>query len=236
MRITIPVGSSTSAGLGVASLLALIGVGLALFAVNMALSSLTLVRSGGSALAEVRSARREEYRDSKGHTRYRTRVELQYQAGDQLITVSTIGAHSVGEQLQVLYDRRDPHTMSINSFGELYGASIFMMLFSVLWLALGVFIAKSTIARRRLVAHLRRYGEQITATITSINSHSGSRGARAYSLVARAEFGPFAGNSFTSERLIRAPHQRLIGSQVPVLVDPSDASRYLVDTSALNLR
>ena len=160
--------------------------------------------------------------------------------GDTAVFVSEVWSPSpryeVGEAVAVLYNPARPSHAVVREGGRWVGPGVFAF-FAAVFGGIGAAFAVAVLRRARREAWLRRSGVAIDARLVEVVRDRGqSRNGRSpYRLVAQWR-DPASGRvwAFESAAVWFDPSPYLTpGQPVPVLVDPADPARHLVDLSVL---
>lgn len=220
-----------------------VGILLFGFSVHLALRSAKLLEDGVTTTGTVTRVERKERRDSDGDRRisYTSYVEFRSQSGEQY-EVKVGGKNAQGARIKLLYDPNDPSNAVKNSTMGVWGGAIICCLVGLVFAALGGWLVRKALLRRREIQWLEQNGTTVKAEVIGVNtherrerrhhttaSHRRYRNTTVYEVLARWS-DPNSGrqHTFKSHQLNQHPGEDLIGKEVEVLVDPSNPTSYFV--------
>lgn len=222
-----------------AVVIALFAVGLALLllAGGLALLRLQFLSHAARAQATVVSLRPDGGTDGRSSAPLAPLLRFKTAQDDE---VEFIGApasspprYRVGDTVPVRYHPRNPAaTARVDSFRGLWLGPTLLAAFSlpILVAAIGLLVWQNLQAGS--VADLRRNAMKVTGVITGIDhAEANDTAAPSFVLIIEAE-SPSDGRrlTLTSEPIDAAKRLNYtIGDRVPVLIDPEDPARYLID-------
>jgi hypothetical protein len=179
-------------------------------------------------------------RDSDGDTLYAPVVE--YRPPDSAVvtftslTSSRPAEFSVGEGVEVLYDRANPSDARIRSFGQLWLGPLILSILGFMFTGAGVWYVFWGRAEKRKRNYLMAYGTAIETRFQSVerNTSLEVNGRHPWCIVSQWT-NPASGNVriFKSENLWFDPSEFVKPGKIMVLLDPANEQRYHMDVSFL---
>lgn len=171
--------------------------------------------------------------------RYRTEYDVYVQYEIEGVTYNEElkggnGSMRVGQQLTVYYNPMNRRDVRSSKSGS--GASIFAVVFSLLFTVIGVRMGIVPAVKLSKRKKLRETGEQATAMITSVDFDRSIKINKRHPYKAQCEFtDPVTGEKFlySSESYMEDIHY-LVGQPVTVYYDPYDRSKYYVDLDSVD--
>ncbi len=177
---------------------------------------------------------------SKSGGSYYPIVRFLLRTGETIEFSSSVGSNPPsyrrGEPVRVLYDPTAPESAEIDSFFSLWFAPILLGFLGSVFSAFGVGYWGWCIARVRREAWLARHGRRIVADIVDMAiDRSVKRNRRSPWRITAQWADPLSRkvHVFKSAGIRFDPKPFLGGETVPVLIDPDDPRRYMVDLSFL---
>lgn len=125
-----------------------------------------------------------------------------------------------GSDIHVYIDPNDPTVEAID--GATPVSSIILLLIFLGITAIGVFLIVNGAKKVHLIKNVKRNGNALEATITSMKPTNDKSSCRTFYIICTA-----GGNTFQSFPLYDTKYDE--GDTVTVYVDPSDSSKYYVD-------
>lgn len=185
---------------------------------------------------------RESSKDSKGNTSYTYYPQISFTtANNEDITFrgssgSNPPSYSRGDIVEVLYDPKNPPNASINSFFSLWLGPIILGVLGGIITLVGFGIFKTSSKRAKDLAWLKRSGSRVQAKVNGVELNTSYKvNGRSPYMITSQWLNPSNNqmHTFQSDNIWFDPTQYVNRETIEVLIDPSNPSRYLVDTSFL---
>jgi hypothetical protein len=158
--------SRGSTALGV--IFSLIGIGCAVGGAWWAVSTRDFMATAERGVGQV--VELDASTDSDGDTTYYPIVEYAVGGKTQRFK-SNVGSsppsHRVGDTVNVLYDPENPTDAKIDSFLDVWGGPLFLTLFGVIFAAVGIAVAASSVRKSRVLRRLKQNGTRVQAEIVT---------------------------------------------------------------------
>jgi hypothetical protein len=189
---------------------------------------------------EYPRARRVVVALSRSGSTYSPVVAFKTAGSTEIVFVGKVGTSSPrfveGQQLDVLYRRKDPNDAHINTFVDLWGLPVFLAIFGALFFVIGsafIFVPWKT---RHMTADLRVHGTPILAEYqhVALNTALSVNGASPYRIFVQWQDPATSQvHVFHSDDIWYDPEKFINRKQLTVYVDPRNLKRYHVDISFL---
>jgi hypothetical protein len=188
---------------------------------------------------------------------YTPEVSFTDASGQAITFTSNISSSSpsykIGDKVSVLYDKNNSQSARINTFFQLWFATIVMSIVGVIFFLIGLFIIIKKIISSNLRKELLATGTKISAKVTAVESSnnfaqpsfgnigygSGLRYGKNFVAVTyhiRAQWLNPTDNLvyiFNSEEINYNPESFIVGKDIDVYIDHANPKRYYVDISSL---
>ncbi|CAM3413529.1 DUF3592 domain-containing protein [Flavobacterium chungbukense] len=151
-----------------------------------------------------------------------------------LNTSNNLIEYNEGENVEVLYDPKNPYKAKINSFSTLYlGVSILGIAGSVFFLT-GFSFFRADYLKQKEIRFLKEKGRRITTRFSQImlNVNVTVNGSHPYLICSKwSDSETNKTYLFESENIWLDPREFEIIDEIMVLIDPKDPNRYYMDIS-----
>jgi len=166
---------------------------------------------------------------------------------------SSSSSYKIGDKVSVLYDKNNSRSARINTFFQLWFATIIMSVVGVIFFIIGLFIITKKIISSNLRKQLLATGTKISAKVIAVDASnnpaqpsfdnvkyvSGFRYGKnfvATTYHVRAQWLNPTGNRmyiFISEEMSYNPDSLIVGKDIDVYIDHANPKKYYVDISSL---
>lgn len=160
--------------------------------------------------------------------------------GQQVEFTSSVGssrpAYSVNDRVEVLYSSLNAEKVKVNSFFELWGAFLIMLVMGGAFLFIGVLVFLIARLRKRKKEYLQRHGIAVEAEIQSVDfNYSISMNGKNPFVIVCHWLNPESSeiHQFQSENIWFDPSRYIAGDKINVLLERGNPTKYHVDISFL---
>ena len=222
------------------------------FAVSLYFSTQDFLTRALQTEATIINKRVESRRDSDGKTSTSTYITVTFSTKQGQTITKEIGGSSSdnhGDRVAILYDPAQPNEVKKNSFEGLWLGPLLLSILGGVFSAVGGGMVWVSLKERKRRRWLKSSGQRIEATETHVErdvrrhrSRSGKRRSHTRESVSYCivcQWHDERSNrmfTFRSDPLDYDPEGFVSGKTLPVLIDPQDPSRYVVDLSSLPSR
>lgn len=219
---------------------AVIGTGLLVATFFVTTSTLNFVAKSKVTSGKVVDLVEHTSTDSDNHDSYTYAPVIDFTTADnqdiefESDVSSNPPAYHAGDSVQVLYDPASPHDAKINSFFELWFASLILGLLGLVFAGIGYGLIIAGIRRAALIKKLLASGQKVEAAVkqVALNTSIKVNGRSPYQIICEYNDGGEV-RVFTSDDIWFDPTEYLKEQKISVYVDPANHKKYYVDISFL---